>query len=279
MPNFGIRSFCFLIAYIHCISIFRLQGLFSCATILAQMRPSPLRHPLAVLRYIIGLGQQDLADLCGCSRPTIQAVELLKLRLSKNLAIKIADATGVNVAWLLDSNPNVPANAGPYPARERFIKGRALPRGNRAPDQYGKEIFNVGREFWDSLPLDWTIYTRELFETHRALLERAQMEDPASDSTTAQDWIRDRAQIEMQALIHIERLDNEIIDLCRKLLSSTQRNRDNYVIRWQIKNFLNNLISKIRPEKSSEPETKNKRKLPSERKRATTDVAVDRQEA
>ena len=48
------------------------------------MRPSPLRHPLAVLRQIIGLTQKDFAKLVGKSTTTIQAIELGKLQLRRS---------------------------------------------------------------------------------------------------------------------------------------------------------------------------------------------------
>lgn len=72
------------------------------------MRPSPLRHPVAVLRKIIGLGQKELANLCGCSPRTIQAVELKQLALSEDLATRIEATTGANVAWLLAGDPSAP---------------------------------------------------------------------------------------------------------------------------------------------------------------------------
>jgi transcriptional regulator with XRE-family HTH domain len=69
------------------------------------MRLSPLRHPLAILRTIIQIGQKDLAELCGCSARAIQSVELGTLRLSPGLAAKIERATGADVGWLLDGDP------------------------------------------------------------------------------------------------------------------------------------------------------------------------------
>ena len=71
------------------------------------MRPSPLRHPLAVLRQVIGLGQKELAEIVGKSTATIQAIELGKLNLSEELALKISVETGVSARWLLDGDPNV----------------------------------------------------------------------------------------------------------------------------------------------------------------------------
>lgn len=72
------------------------------------MRPSPYRHPLAVLRKFLKLGQKEMAKLVGCSGATIQAVELLQLRLSGQLALKISRATDASVAWLLAGDPAAP---------------------------------------------------------------------------------------------------------------------------------------------------------------------------
>src|SRR6266851_1295882 len=65
------------------------------------MRPSALRHPLAVLRQIINLTQKEMSDLAGCSCATVQAVELEKLKLSEKLAQRISYQTGVDPGWLL----------------------------------------------------------------------------------------------------------------------------------------------------------------------------------
>jgi transcriptional regulator with XRE-family HTH domain len=72
------------------------------------MRPSPLRHPLAVLRQIVGITQKELANLVGKSAATVQAIELGKLALSEELAAKIENQTGVSSDWLLDGDVTRP---------------------------------------------------------------------------------------------------------------------------------------------------------------------------
>jgi transcriptional regulator with XRE-family HTH domain len=77
------------------------------------MRPSKLRHPLAVLRRICGedesrpLGQKEMAALVGRATITIQNIENGKLRLSEELAQDIHHETGVSLGWLLNGNPRV----------------------------------------------------------------------------------------------------------------------------------------------------------------------------
>lgn len=79
--------------------------------VFAHMRPSPFRHPLAVLRTILGLSQEEFGREIkppgrqqGLSRRTIQAIELGKLRLTEENALLIQQKTGVSVHWLLEGN-------------------------------------------------------------------------------------------------------------------------------------------------------------------------------
>ncbi len=68
------------------------------------MRVSPKRHNLARLRLFLKLGQKELAELAGCSRDTIQSVELDRLALSEELARQISAATGVHFRWLIEND-------------------------------------------------------------------------------------------------------------------------------------------------------------------------------
>ena len=64
-----------------------------------------LKHPLAVLRKMLGLGQQRLAEMTGRSRIGIQRVERGTLPLSEKLAERISHETWVSAQWLMDGNP------------------------------------------------------------------------------------------------------------------------------------------------------------------------------
>lgn len=81
------------------------------------MRPSPYRHPIAILRKEIGLLQKELASLVGRSPRTIQGIELLKAPLTMGLAEEISRQTGVSVAWLMKGNIDIPpydTSGAPY---------------------------------------------------------------------------------------------------------------------------------------------------------------------
>lgn len=173
---------------------------------LSTMRPSPLRHPLAVLRKMIGLNQSELAALCSCSPRTIQAVELLKLPLSGKLASKISAATGVSVESLLDADPAAPLRTGHSPA-------------------WG----STGNEF-----------SKDLYERHRAFTEIRETALVVSIpfSSSARKRAHELHQFKRQMGSDFEEADREIVELCAGLLKATREHEQNYVIRWQVKKFL-----------------------------------------
>lgn len=74
----------------------------------ACVRISSQKHTLAVLRKLLGKTQKEMSTLVECSVPTIQAIELGKLKLSQKLAERIEFKTDVSVAWLLDDNIAIP---------------------------------------------------------------------------------------------------------------------------------------------------------------------------
>jgi transcriptional regulator with XRE-family HTH domain len=59
------------------------------------------RHVLRWVRERLGLTQFDVARMTGTSQPTIQSVELGRLKLSERLAYKLGARLGVDPKWLL----------------------------------------------------------------------------------------------------------------------------------------------------------------------------------
>src|SRR5262245_36246182 len=72
------------------------------------MKPSKLRHPLAILRQLCGLGQKVLADLVKCAPVTIQRHENGSLPLRDDRAQRISDETGIHPKWLLNGDTSAP---------------------------------------------------------------------------------------------------------------------------------------------------------------------------
>ncbi len=92
------------------------------------MRPSPQRHTLAVLRTVIGLTQKEMASLLECSVPTVQAIELGKLRMSMKLAGLLFAQTSVDLDWLMNddvSQPPTDYEDNPY-TRATFEQTQAM---------------------------------------------------------------------------------------------------------------------------------------------------------
>ena len=91
------------------------------------MRPSPLRHTLAVLRSFLRLTQKEMADIVECSTPTIQAIELGKLNLSEKLGVTLATKTGVSLDWLMQNDVTAPVvdRSGETYTKEAFESIRA----------------------------------------------------------------------------------------------------------------------------------------------------------
>ena len=188
------------------------------------MRPSPLRHPLAILRSTIGLTQKEMGDLVGRAARTIQAVELGNLPLSEDLAILIAQATGVHVSWLLDGDTSVP------------------PRKSVTTENSGTGPGNP--------------YTKADFEFHRAFLE-----SPASSPEEIQRAIHDAckhgnpedpefvtlplAVFKGTIVNHKKRVlasfDHELVRALNTLLQKTVGTASGDLVRWKIRRTLQTL--------------------------------------
>jgi transcriptional regulator with XRE-family HTH domain len=69
------------------------------------MRRSTVRTTLGRLRLSLGLGQKELADRLGVSTSHIQKIELKKLPLSRELAMRLWTETDVSPEWLLKGEP------------------------------------------------------------------------------------------------------------------------------------------------------------------------------
>jgi transcriptional regulator with XRE-family HTH domain len=73
---------------------------------------------IALVRKITGLYQKEMAELLGCSMPTIQSLEIGRLKPSVNMATRISLETGVSLKWVLDGKVSIKPTAeflgGPF---------------------------------------------------------------------------------------------------------------------------------------------------------------------
>jgi transcriptional regulator with XRE-family HTH domain len=85
--------------------------------------------PIAVLRFVIGVKDQEFAEILGCSVHTINSLECRdRLKLSAEMARRISHETGVAISWLLAgdvSEPPVTSEGAPF-TRESFERRQSL---------------------------------------------------------------------------------------------------------------------------------------------------------
>ncbi len=122
------------------------------------MKSSSLRHPVAVLRQLCGMYQQQFADeIAGCSRIYLQKIEQTPAfggqKISERLAMQIAHNTGVSIDWLLAADPAAPPvdelGSAYTPEsfewhRAGFKKGEARSRSIGFPLRYAMTIAGIG---------------------------------------------------------------------------------------------------------------------------------------
>jgi transcriptional regulator with XRE-family HTH domain len=111
------------------------------------MRHSSFRHPVAVLRKIIGMSQPDFSRLVGIAESTLAKIESKHLPLSKENAIHISSQTGVSMGWLMEGDPHSQPRADEF----RFATD------GKEPVQFTRNLFEQCRaqiEIGDSPKID-----------------------------------------------------------------------------------------------------------------------------
>jgi transcriptional regulator with XRE-family HTH domain len=187
------------------------------------MRPSPRRHSLAVLRTIIGLTQKEMAQLLKCSTPTVQAIELGKLKMSDRLALAATDATGIDTAWLMEGNPSAPPRKGPTAG------GTTQGTGD---------------------------YTRLDYEFHRAFLESpiATPQQIRAAGARIEKYLRKDGAIMVPLPIFKATLlkvkvsllrarDRQTVAALKRLLEQTAAQDNADLVRWKIRTFLQGMAA------------------------------------
>ncbi len=111
-----------------------------------------------MLRKFLGLRQKEFAEKIGYSVGTVQAIEILTLKLSKELALKISITFGVSVAWLLDGKPEAPMV-------DRL--GNPYTWGSLHAAETQDARFDT-RRFFDDFGLSITLLYQLLYKAHEA---------------------------------------------------------------------------------------------------------------
>jgi transcriptional regulator with XRE-family HTH domain len=186
------------------------------------MRRSALAHPLAVLRTTIGLTQKEMAGLVGRAARTIQSVELGKLALSEDLAMLIAEATGVDAGWLLEGDPGIP------PRKGTTAMGMGTGTG-----EYGRAEFEFHRAFLES-PVASTEELQAAYES--ALKSKA----TGKGLVTITLPVLKRAMLAKKKKA-LEASDHVIVRNVKAVLEQTVTAGAGDLIRWKIRQFLQTL--------------------------------------
>jgi transcriptional regulator with XRE-family HTH domain len=187
------------------------------------MRRSPLSHPLAVLRTTIGLTQKEMADLVDRAARTIQSVELNHLPLSEDLAMAIAQATGVDAGWLLEGNPDTPPR-----------KGLTAENMSAATGEYTRSDYEFHRAFIES-----PVATPEQME---AITREAAKHQGKGELVTMTLPVMKAALLTHKKRI-LQALDQQTLDALKHLLDKTAAAKNGDLVRWKIRRFLQTLAS------------------------------------
>ena len=187
------------------------------------MQRSPLLHPLAILRKTIGLTQKEMGDLVNRAARTIQSIELNKLPLTEELALRIAEATGVDEAWLFAGDPSVPPE-----------KGVTLVNAGRGDGEYTKADYEFYRAYvetklWDDKAFEETIKKAKAEGKQAAVVELIETKMNLMDR---QKWF-------------VENADKKLLTELELILIQTSMNENLRLARWKIRRFLDDLAKEF----------------------------------
>jgi transcriptional regulator with XRE-family HTH domain len=187
---------------------------------LSAMRPSPLAHPLAVLRTMIGLTQKQMGALVNRAARTIQSIELGKLPLTEELALRIAEATGVDEAWLFAGNPATPP-----------VRGLTLRQAGRGPGVYTKEDYENHRAY-----LETPLFEKE---DTAAAPPKTQAKGAKPSAQTMRKFQKSDVLMQRKELVSL--IDADLVSYLQFILLYTQLTDDMRLVRWKLRRCLEDI--------------------------------------
>jgi transcriptional regulator with XRE-family HTH domain len=187
------------------------------------MRVSPLLHPLAVLRTTIGLTQKQLGDFVNRAARTIQSIELGKMPLTAELALRIAEATGVDEAWLFAGDPSVPPQ-----------KGVTLMNAGKGEGEYTKADYEFYRAY-----VETKLWDDKAFEE---TLKKAKAE---GKETEVVELIETKVDLMARQKWFVENADKILVAELQLILAETKLNDNLRLARWKIRRFLDDLAKEF----------------------------------
>jgi transcriptional regulator with XRE-family HTH domain len=188
-----------------------------------RMRRSPLLHPLAVLRITAGLTQKAMGDFVNRAARTIQSIELRKMPLTAELALRIAEATGVDEAWLFAGDPNTPPR-----------KGLILIQAGRGEGEYTKDDYEFYRAYVETGT--WT------YDEWKATREKAKAKGKLAE---AEELPARKLLVVEKQVEFIKLIDDDLKNELRLILSKTEFSDDMRLVRWKIRRFMEDLAKEF----------------------------------
>lgn len=187
------------------------------------MRVSPLLHPLAVLRTTIGLTQKQMGDFVNRAARTIQSIELRKMPLTDELALRIAEVTGVDEAWLAEGNPNIPPR-----------KGVTLLAAGKGDGEYTKADYQYYRAYVETKLWD----EKEWAETLKKAEAKGNKTEVAKLALEKLD-----AMARQKAMTDL--MDQALVAELQLILVETKLNENMRLARWKIRRCLEDLATEF----------------------------------
>ncbi len=181
------------------------------------MRRSPLSHPLAVLRTTIGLTQKEMGALVNRAARTIQSIELRKMPLTEELALRIAEATGVDEAWLFAGDPDTPPR-----------KGLTLLQLGRGRGIYSKADYEYQRAY-----LETPIVTKDQLQE---AIQKA--ESKGSDEIDVPALGLHKSAVRKRQKEIIDLIDRDLTNRFGFILAQTRLSDDMRLVRWKLRRIL-----------------------------------------
>jgi transcriptional regulator with XRE-family HTH domain len=187
------------------------------------MRRSPLLHPLAVLRITAGLTQQEMGDLVNRAARTIQSIELRKMPLTQELALRIAEATGVDETWLFAGDPNSPPR-----------KGLTLIQAGKGEGEYTRADYEFYRAYVETGT--WT------YDEWKATRDKAKAQGKLAEADQLHSL---KLQVVEKQVEFIKLIDDDLKNELRLILSKTEFSDHMRLVRWKIRRYFEDLAKEF----------------------------------
>src|SRR5438552_13816969 len=106
-------------------------------------RPSDGKTTAAILRAKCGIDDSEMAKILDRSVHTIHSIECGRIKLTKELASRMARGTGISLQWLLDDNTSVEPTDADGKEYTRATFDRAQARENFPDDRPHEFLRNM----------------------------------------------------------------------------------------------------------------------------------------